>query len=99
MLSKDEHKRHLFVVGQAHAVDAVAGLAGESIPVTSEVHLKAAFADHLGAKVAEADRETQSVLTATFDLDATAQARRGWGVFRDRRPEHYSPIMTLDGGR
>jgi N-carbamoylputrescine amidase len=55
------------------------------------------IADHLGAKLAEADRVTQTVLTASFDLDATAQARRGWGVFRDRRPELYGPICSLDG--
>jgi N-carbamoylputrescine amidase len=53
--------------------------------------------DHTGALVAEADRVTESVLTATFDLAAIAEYRRAWGVFRDRRPDLYGPLLTLDG--
>jgi N-carbamoylputrescine amidase len=41
----------------------------------------------------------EAVLTATFDLDAIALQRRGWGVFRDRRPDLYGPLQTLDGAR
>ena len=55
------------------------------------------IADPTGAKVAEADRETETVLTASFDLDAVAHQRRSWGVFRDRRPELYKRLATLDG--
>jgi N-carbamoylputrescine amidase len=40
-----------------------------------------------GEKVAEADRTTETVLTATFDLDEVARLRRSWGVFRDRRTD------------
>lgn len=50
-----------------------------------------------GEKVAEADRESEVVLTATFDLDQVARTRAGWGVFRDRRPDLYGPILSLDG--
>jgi N-carbamoylputrescine amidase len=55
------------------------------------------IADPTGAKVAEADRNSEAILTATFDLDAIRAQRHAWGVFRDRRPELYGPIMTLDG--
>jgi N-carbamoylputrescine amidase len=55
------------------------------------------IASHTGEKVAEADRESESVLTATFDLDAVQRYRRAWGLFRDRRPELYHPLLTLDG--
>ncbi|OYV33368.1 MAG: N-carbamoylputrescine amidase, partial [Acidocella sp. 20-61-6] len=55
------------------------------------------IADHTGAKVAEANRTDEGVLTATFDLDAIAHIRASWGVFRDRRPELYGALMTLDG--
>ena len=55
------------------------------------------IADPTGAKVAEADRSSEAILTATFDLDAIRAQRHAWGVFRDRRPELYGPIMTLDG--
>jgi N-carbamoylputrescine amidase len=50
-----------------------------------------------GEKLVEADRSTEAVITATFDLDAIRAQRHAWGVFRDRRPELYGPIMTLDG--
>lgn len=50
-----------------------------------------------GEKVAEAGRDEEAVLTATFDLDAVARTRTAWGVFRDRRPELYAPLLTLDG--
>lgn len=56
------------------------------------------IADPTGAKVAEAGRATETVLTATFDLDAVEAQRRAWGLFRDRRPDLYAPLMTLDGG-
>lgn len=55
------------------------------------------IADPTGDKVAEMDRVSEGVVTATFDLDAVAHQRRSWGVFRDRRPELYSAINTLDG--
>ena len=52
------------------------------------------IADEPGGLVAEADRETEGVITAEFDLDAIAQKRREWGVFRDRRPEMYGTLLT-----
>ena len=55
------------------------------------------IADPTGAKVAEADRQTETVLTATFDLDAVEAQRQAWGLFRDRRPQLYGPLLTLDG--
>ena len=42
-------------------------------------------------------RDTETILTATFDLDQIRNYRNAWGVFRDRRPELYGPIATLDG--
>lgn len=51
------------------------------------------IADLTGTIVEEADRETESVLVHEFDLDAIAQMRREWGVFRDRRPEMYGTLM------
>lgn len=52
------------------------------------------IADETGGLVAEADRETEGVITAEFDLDAIAQKRREWGVFRYRRPEMYGTLLT-----
>lgn len=50
-----------------------------------------------GEKVAEADRSSETVLTATFDLEEVRRYREAWGVFRDRRPELYGPLLSLDG--
>jgi N-carbamoylputrescine amidase len=53
--------------------------------------------NHLGEKITEADRASEKVLLAGFDLDAIAESRRLWGVFRDRRPEMYQTLVTSDG--
>ena len=50
-----------------------------------------------GNLLAEADRTSETVLVQTFDLDALAFQRAEWGVFRDRRPELYKALLTLDG--
>jgi N-carbamoylputrescine amidase len=55
------------------------------------------IADSMGAKVAEAGEAGDAVLTATFDLEALAQMRNNWFVFRDRRPDLYGNLVTLDG--
>lgn len=51
--------------------------------------------DHFGEILNQADRETESVILATVDLDQAAFERRTWGIYRDRRPEHYQPIMEM----
>jgi N-carbamoylputrescine amidase len=53
--------------------------------------------DETGAPVAGADRETEGVWTAEFDFEAMRDFRAGWGLFRDRRPQHYGALLTHDG--
>jgi N-carbamoylputrescine amidase len=55
------------------------------------------IADNTGAKVAEAGRDGEAVLTASFDLEALRAMRLSWGLFRDRRPELYESLLSLDG--
>jgi len=55
------------------------------------------IADGTGAKVAEAGEAGDAVLTATFDLEEAARMRHNWFVFRDRRPDLYGPLVSLDG--
>jgi N-carbamoylputrescine amidase len=55
------------------------------------------IADPTGAKVAEAPEEGDAVLTASFDLEQTAAVRDNWFVFRDRRPDLYGALTSLDG--
>ncbi len=55
------------------------------------------IADATGAKIAEAPDDGDAVLTASFDLEESAELRRNWFVFRDRRPDLYGALTTLDG--
>ncbi len=55
------------------------------------------ISNHVGELIGEADRESEAVLTHTFDLAEIAHYRREWGVFRDRRPDLYGTLLTLDG--
>jgi N-carbamoylputrescine amidase len=49
-----------------------------------------------GEIIAEAGDE-ETILTADFDFQALRRQRAGWGLFRDRRPDLYTVMMTLDG--
>ncbi|MHB1540185.1 MAG: N-carbamoylputrescine amidase [Steroidobacteraceae bacterium] len=53
--------------------------------------------DALGDKVAEAPQADDAVLIAEFDLAENAVRRDSWFVFRDRRPDLYGALVTLDG--
>jgi N-carbamoylputrescine amidase len=55
------------------------------------------IADATGALVAEAAEDQDAVLLAEFDLAELAELRDNWFVFRDRRPDLYAPLLTLDG--
>jgi N-carbamoylputrescine amidase len=67
---------------------------GESCAVTFYGH--SFIADQTGA-ILEAAEETETVLLASFDLDAIARQRAAWGLFRDRRPDLYGALLTADG--
>jgi len=55
------------------------------------------IANEHGQMVEEAKEDEQTVLVHTFDLDDIEKTRTSWGLFRDRRPERYMPLMTSDG--
>lgn len=50
--------------------------------------------DGTGALVQDASRDREEVLLAEYDLDALAEDRLSWGLFRDRRPECYHDIVN-----
>ena len=50
-----------------------------------------------GALLAEASRDREEVVVATVDLDAARYYREDWSFFRDRRPELYRPLLSIDG--
>ncbi len=62
--------------------------AGESC--TLEFYGSSFITDATGAKVAEASRDNESIITARFDLERIANDRKYWALLRDRRPECYS---------
>lgn len=53
--------------------------------------------DHKGKLLAEADRDSTGVLVQSLDLAAMGEERMTWGIYRDRRPEMYGPLLSLDG--
>jgi N-carbamoylputrescine amidase len=55
------------------------------------------IADHLGALSVAADRTSEQVLVQSFDLERCAAYRQSWGCFRDRRPDLYGALFSLDG--
>ena len=48
--------------------------------------------DPTGEVIAQAPRQEEAVLTASFDLDELDKDRLSWGLFRDRRPPCYQVI-------
>ncbi|MBK1697404.1 N-carbamoylputrescine amidase [Rhodovibrio salinarum] len=68
---------------------------GDSCTVT--FYGRSFVTDNTGALLAEAGEDRETAVAATFDLDALANQRAAWGLFRDRRPELYDPLLTLDG--
>lgn len=52
-----------------------------------------------GELVALANDKDETILTAEFNLDKIKNQRHSWGVFRDRRPDLYQTLLTLDGSK
>ena len=52
--------------------------------------------DETGTVVESANREDETILTHSFDLDECYLRRRDWGIFRDRRTDLYKPILKND---
>lgn len=50
-----------------------------------------------GEVVARADDASETFIHHSFDLDEIRDLRAHWGVFRDRRPDLYGPLLTMDG--
>jgi len=50
--------------------------------------------DQRGEIVAQASRELEEVVAASFDFNALREERAAWGFFRDRRPDLYQPLLS-----
>ena len=99
-----DSSRHWQRVMQGHAAANLlpvmaANRIGREVQNSTEVNFYGSsfIADNTGALVAEAGRDSEEVIHATFDRSALASLRSSWGLFRDRRPELYGALLTLDG--
>lgn len=55
------------------------------------------IANQFGEKVEEMGEAEEGARVHSFDLDKLEQVRSAWGTFRDRRPDLYTALKTLDG--
>lgn len=55
------------------------------------------ISDYKSDIIAEGSRNNEEVLLASIDLEEAESFRRTWGIFRDRRPDLYKPILNLSG--
>lgn len=83
---------NLVPIAAANRVGKETGVAN-----TIDFYGRSFIADNTGALVADADRHGESVLVAHFDRASLARTRASWGLFRDRRPDLYGPLLSLDG--
>lgn len=72
-----------FIADGTGAVVAQVGVEGNQVPANGAAH--------------HAPACDQGIVLASFDLDECAIMRKNWGIFRDRRPDLYGAIATLDG--
>ncbi len=80
------------VAANRHGREAESGDAG-----AIDFYGSSFLADHQGQKLAEAGRQEDAVLVSRFDLDEISRYRDEWGLFRDRRPDLYGPLLSFDG--
>jgi N-carbamoylputrescine amidase len=99
-----DSSRHWQRVMQGHAAANLlpvmaANRIGREVQNATEVTFYGSsfISDNTGELVAEAGRDTEEVIHATFDRAALSALRSSWGLFRDRRPELYGALLTLDG--
>jgi N-carbamoylputrescine amidase len=75
-------------------------IGAETIADHSQTFYGSSFiTDNRGQILKQLDRTRPGSISAAFDLDALEMQRRGWGLFRDRRPRHYRTMLTADGKR
>lgn len=70
----------------------------ETIEGNEQTYYGSSFiCDPSGEKLCEANQTQETILTADLDLVKAKSFRAGMGFFRDRRPDLYAPLLTLDG--
>ena len=58
---------------------------------------KSFICNRSGKIIAEASKDKEEIILAEIDTEENHLFRRNWGLFRDRRPELYKEILSLNG--
>ncbi len=102
--SGEDSRGHWCRVMQGHsAANMVPVIASNRIGVETGESCELTFygssfiTDETGAMVGQASRDGEEIIVATFEIDRIAQQRANWGLFRDRRPDLYSAVISLGG--
>ncbi|MEA2111063.1 MAG: N-carbamoylputrescine amidase [Campylobacterota bacterium] len=64
---------------------------GESCSIT--FYGSSFITDYTGEKVVEAQRDSETIIYADFDLKKIKKVRDYWGLFKDRRPAYYKELL------
>lgn len=95
-----DSKNHWQICMQGHAAaNLVPVIAANRIGTETIIDSQLTFygssfiTNEKGEKISEADRASESIIYTNFDRCKIAQFRDFWGVYRDRRPNMYHPII------
>ena len=100
---------HLGVMQGHAAANLIPVIASNRIGTEYSLRTNSSVSDHItfygssficdakGELLTQANRTDECILTADFDLAALREQRASWGLFRDRRPDLYGVLLTLDG--
>jgi len=95
-----DSKEHWQRVQMGHAATntvpvVVANRTGKEVGKSCEITFYGSsfITDYTGAKIAEASREKEEIIYASFDLEANAKQREYWGLLRDRKPAMYTELL------
>ncbi len=94
--SRDHWRRVMLGHAAANLIPvAAANRVGREVSATSSINFYGSsfIADTTGAVVAQAD-DHPGVWLAAIDIEAARRQRDAWGLFRDRRPDLYSSLIT-----
>jgi N-carbamoylputrescine amidase len=85
-------------VSNSSYIGAANRIGTEVVEGTEQTYYGHAFiTDYTGELMAEFGSTDEGALVQPLDLAAARKFRAGMGFFRDRRPELYGPLLTLDG--
>ncbi|MBI3930376.1 MAG: acyltransferase [Armatimonadetes bacterium] len=83
-------------VANGYFIGAINRVGTEAPWNIGEFYGQSYFCDPRGQLVAEGSRNQDEVVVADLDLDMIAEVRNVWQFYRDRRPESYEALVSLE---